>query len=108
MKVLDYEYYYILINIISCFRLHFRFVLFIKRVEMLDSPWEELLHYGLMIGAVIQLVAIAAIILLPERSYETKDQQIEKKGEESDEKTKPLSVSTNKRNRDKGPRRRKK
>ena len=97
----------ILINI-SCFRFHFRFVLFIKRVEMLDSPWEELLHYGLMIGAVIQLVAIAAIILLPERSYETKDEQIEKKGEVNDEKTKPLSISTNKRSKDKGPRRRKK
>ena len=94
----------ILINI-NCFRLHFRFVL---EVEMLDSPWEELLHYGLMIGAVIQLVAIAAIILLPERSYEAKDQQVEKKGEVTDEKTKPLSISSNKRNKDKGPRRRKK
>ena len=33
--------------------------------EMLESPWEELLHYGLLLGAGIQLIAILAIIVLP-------------------------------------------
>ena len=32
---------------------------------MLDSPWEELLHYGLLVGAVIQLIAIVAVVVLP-------------------------------------------
>ena len=37
---------------------------------MLDSPWEELLHYGLLVGAVIQLIAIAAIVVLPSEASE--------------------------------------
>ena len=28
-------------------------------------PWEELLHYGLLVGAVIQLIAIVAVVVLP-------------------------------------------
>ena len=40
---------------------------------MLESPWEELLHYGLLLGAVFQLICIAAIIFLPPQSEDQDD-----------------------------------
>lgn len=40
---------------------------------MLESPWEELLHYGLLLGAAIQLIAILAIIVLPSATVSSGD-----------------------------------
>ena len=48
---------------------------------MLDSPWEELLHYGLLVGALIQLIAIAAIVVLPSEASE--EEAKEKQGVQS-------------------------
>lgn len=59
---------------------------------MLDSPWEELLHYGLLVGAAIQLIAIAAIIVLPTSS-------VEETGEEEGKKKDAISTTDDDGNR---------
>lgn len=77
--------------------------------EMLESPWEELLHYGLLVGAIIQLVAIASIVLLPSRPDEEEEEEVGagKKREGAEEKRKPVStVSSRKGKKEKGARRR--
>ena len=58
---------------------------------MLDSPWEELLHYGLLVGAVIQLVAIAAIFVLPSSPDDEQDEPRDEGAEPVE--TKPVSSS---------------
>ena len=73
---------------------------------MLDSPWEELLHYGLLVGAVIQLVALASIIILPSRPDEDDSVDVQDSSEEKVPEQKPPSVT--KKNKEKGVRKRKK
>ena len=48
---------------------------------MFDSPWEDLLHYGLLVGAAIQLIAIAAIVVLPSPNVEEEDRSDEVKNQ---------------------------
>lgn len=66
---------------------------------MLDSPWEELLHYGLLVGAVIQLVAIAAIFVLPSSPEDEQNETKEKGAEPADTKTTAPAVSSSKKGR---------
>ena len=68
--------------------------------DMLDSPWEELLHYGLLVGAVIQLVAIAAIFVLPSSQDDEQETSDEGRGaEHADTKPPTAPVSSNKKGR---------
>lgn len=51
--------------------------------ELLKQTWwDQFLHYGLLLGAVFQLIAIAAIVFLPPASEEDEGER-EKDGEES-------------------------
>lgn len=76
---------------------------------MLDSPWDELLHYGLLVGAVIQLIAIASIVLLPSQPDNEEEEEAGQTREGAEGERKPASASSNvsrKGKKDKGARKR--
>lgn len=74
---------------------------------MFDNYLDDLIHYGLLVGAVIQLVALASVIFLPSEPKEdhTKSEQPAAEGGVS---TKPNENCTSTKKSTKPIRRRKK
>lgn len=61
---------------------------------MLDGPWEELLHYGLLLGAFIQLMAIAAIFVLPSQPKDDEEEGSEKTEKWAEQERKKVPTSS--------------
>ena len=76
---------------------------------MFDSPWEDLLHYGLLVGAAaIQLIAIAAIVVLPSPNVEEEDRSDEVKNQNKNPRgAEDVTPSTSKKSNNKTRKRKK-
>ena len=45
--------------------------------ELFQQTWfDHLLHYGLLVGAIFQLICIAAIVVLPPKTEEEADEEV--------------------------------
>lgn len=85
--------------------------------ELFQQTWlDHVLHYGLLVGAVFQLICIAAIVVLPPRPEEEGDEDSDGVGDSGGEakedhsptgnKNGQLSSSTTKGKKGKGARKR--
>ena len=85
--------------------------------ELFQQTWlDHVLHYGLLVGAVFQLICIAAIVVLPPRPEEEGDEEADGPGDSGGEakddhsptgnKNGQLTSSTKGKKGGKGPRRR--
>lgn len=73
---------------------------------MFDSYLDDVLHYGLLCGAVIQLIALAAVIFLPSTESPVKEEEEKQEVGVTSMKEKP--PPSNKQTSLKGVRKRKK